>query len=250
MAISLILKTLAIYFIILLIMKFMGKREIGQLSLFDFVVLLLIADVAVLSIDETENFFIYVMPIFVLAIVQKILAFALLKIPTLRNFFDGKEAIIIFEGRLNIKEMRKQNYNVDDLLPQLRLKNIKSLSEIRYLFLEPNGEISIFKFEDDDKQNISVASKTLSVVTSDKTALTTGVTTQGISIFPFITSGKLHKEHLQILNISEDWLNKEMHKQGYHNYKDIYYANYEKGKLFIIDTITEEEIYKKTKHIK
>lgn len=250
MAISLIIKTLAIYFIILLIMKFMGKREIGQLSLFDFVVLLLIADVAVLSIDETENFFVYVIPIFILAIIQKILAFALLKVPNLRNFFDGKEAIIIFDGKLNIKEMRKQNYNVDDLLPQLRLKNIKSLSEIRYLFLEPNGEISIFKFNDDNRQNISTASKTLNVVTSDKTALTTGVSIEGISIFPFITSGVLHPENLQILKISEDWLKKEMHKQGYYNYKDIYYANYEKGKLFIIDTISEDEIYKKTKNIK
>lgn len=250
MAISLILKTLIIYFIILLIMKFMGKREIGQLSLFDFVVLLLIADVAVLSIDETENFFVYVIPIFVLGVVQKILAFVVLKVPVLRNFFDGKEAIIIFEGKLNIKEMKKQNYNVDDLLPQLRLKNIKSLSEIRYLFLEPNGEISIFKFNDDDKQNISEASKTLSVVTSDKTNQVTGVSTEGISIFPFITSGVLHDDNLKILNVSEEWLLKEMHKQGYHNYKDIYYANYEKGKLFIIETITEEEIYKKTKNMK
>lgn len=250
MAISLILKTVIIYFIILLIMKFMGKREIGQLSLFDFVVLLLIADVAVLSIDQTENFVIYVIPIFILALVQKILAFALLKIPSLRNFFDGKEAIIIFEGKLNIKEMKKQNYNVDDLLPQLRLKNIKSLSEIRYLFLEPNGEISVFKFDDDNKENINAASKTVSAVTSDKTALTAGVSLSGISIFPFITSGVIHYENLRILNISEEWVLKEMHKQGYHNYKDIYYANYEKGRLFIIDTITEEEIYRNTKNIK
>ncbi len=72
----------------------------------------------------------------------------LLKIPGLRDFFDGKESVIIIDGKVNIKEMRKQNYNFNDLVVQLRLKNIRSLSEVRYLILETNGEISVFKYDE------------------------------------------------------------------------------------------------------
>jgi len=246
MALILVSKTLFIYFIILLIMKFMGKREIGQLSLFDFVVLLLIADVAVISIDEKDNFLIYIIPIIVLALVQKALAYILLKLPNLREFFDGKESIIIYEGKLNIKEMRKQNYNIDDLLPQLRLKNIKSLSEIRYLILEPNGEISIFRFDDSNKTfaDSSSGSKATNI---SAVSITGSENLNDISIFPLIVSGKVNHDHLNLLSLKEEWLRKEIHKQGYHNYKDIYYANFENGKLFICETI-ELDNYKNKKN--
>ncbi len=240
MAISIVLKSLLIYFIILLIMKFMGKREIGQLSLFDFVVLLLIADVAVISIDKKDDFLIYIMPIFALAIVQKILAFILLKVPKLRNFFDGKEAIIIYEGKLNIKEMKKQNYNVDDLLPQLRLKNIKSISEIRFMILEPNGEVSIFKFNDYNDPNSKTSYKAVnasSLTNVSKSSEANVTSCEDISIFPLIVSGEVKWDNLYLLKLKEEWLKKEMKRQGYNSYKEIYFANYENGKLFIVQTL-------------
>ena len=134
MGIHILIKTALVYFFILIVLKIMGKREIGQLSLFDFVILLMIADVAVMGIDNEEiPFYFFLLAITILAVIQKTLSFVLLKIPWLRDFFDGKESVIIIDGKVNIKEMRKQNYNFNDLVVQLRLKNIRSLSEVRYL---------------------------------------------------------------------------------------------------------------------
>ena len=125
----LLLKVLAIYFFNLLLLKFMGKREIGQLSLFDFVVVLLIADIAVIGAEDgSVPFYMTLLSILLLGVIQKILAVILLKVKPIRDFFDGKESIIMIDGKLNVKEMKKQSYNVEVLIVQMRIKNIRSIS--------------------------------------------------------------------------------------------------------------------------
>lgn len=235
-----LLKIIGIYFIILIIMKFMGKREIGQLSLFDFAVILIIADIAVSGLGNENEFFLYILGILILGIIQKVLAFIGLKFSKVRKFLDGKQSPIIIEGKLNIKEMKKQSYNIDDLIIQMRLKNIRSISEIRYLILESNGEISTFLYEEfpsSKEPSSSTASKTQNVVTSNKTA-DTSKSKQVSEIYPFpvIISGKIEEENIKILNLSKDFIEKEIKKQGYKDIKDIYYANYEYGGLFIAKT--------------
>ncbi|MGB4332660.1 MAG: DUF421 domain-containing protein [Bacilli bacterium] len=234
----LLLKVLAIYFFILFLLKFMGKREIGQLSLFDFVVVLLIADIAVIGAEDgSVPFYMTLLSILLLGVIQKILAVILLKVKPIRNFFDGKESIIMIDGKLNVKEMKKQSYNVDDLIVQLRIKNIRSLSEIKYAVLEANGEISIFKFKDFPSRD----PKTKTTTAHNPTGKTDGgydaaSAPEEIYPFPLIVSGKIHKDNLKLLNLSEDWLRKEIKKKGYQSEKEILYANYENKKLFIIET--------------
>ena len=241
---ELVLKTLFIYFLIIIILRFMGKREIGQLGLFDFVVLLLIADVASVAIDE-GSFWMNLLPIITLALIQKILAFLSLKINFIRKIFDGKESIIIYNGMLNIKEMKRQNYNVNDLITQTRLKNVKSLSQIEHLVLENNGEISVFLYNMDNNidNNINLVSNKTnnnnnSLTCNNSDSLNYNVNNEdnnNISIYPVIISGEYQKESIKLLKLSYDWLNSEITKQGY-ELKDIFYANYEYGKLFIIKT--------------
>lgn len=236
-----LVRIVAIYFIILFIMKFMGKREIGQLSLFDFAVILIIADIAVSGLDADGEFLVYVIGIIILGIIQKILAFIGLKFARIRTFLDGKESLIIIEGKLNIKEMKKQSYNVDDLIIQMRLKNIRSISEIRYLILESNGEISTFLFEDfktSAPPAIPVATKTQNIIGANSNADVTDNSSKKEEIYPFpvIVSGKIDEINMKVLNLNEEFIYKEMKKQGYEDIKDIYYANFEKGGLFIAQT--------------
>lgn len=210
---NLILKTIIIYISIFLSMKFMGKREVGQLSLFDFIVLLLIADVSVVSIDTTRTIvdcFYSLIPIITLVIIQKIIAYILLKIPKLRNFFDGKSVILIDNGILDIKKMKKERYNIDDLLSILRINNIDSFSKVKYLILEANGDISIFKYDD--------------ILLYD-------------TIFPIITSGVVHEENLIKFKIDKKWLEKEIKKKGYKDFSEVYFAAFENNNLFILNTI-------------
>lgn len=238
MGVSILIKTTIIYFFILLIMKFMGKREIGQLSLFDFVILLLIADVAVMGIDNNEvPFYYFLISIVILAVIQKGLAIILLKFSQLRNFFDGKESLIIIDGKVNIKEMKKQNYNFDDLVVQLRLKNIRSLSEVKYLILEANGEISVFKYNEFEKVDANIKSKSNNAITTNSSSTIKNNIENKTNIFPFplIISGKVIKNNLEILKIDEKWLKMKIKEKGYNNYEDIYYANYENNDLFILE---------------
>ncbi len=235
MGIHILIKTALVYFFILIVLKIMGKREIGQLSLFDFVILLMIADVAVMGIDNEEiPFYFFLLAITILAVIQKTLSFVLLKIPGLRDFFDGKESVIIIDGKVNIKEMRKQNYNFNDLVVQLRLKNIRSLSEVRYLILETNGEISVFKYDEfNNTPSVNIKSKT-----NDTTAtkqLTNQTSDKDIYPFPIILSGKVCKDNIKLLNISEKWIIKKIKEKGYEEINDIYYATYEDGDLFILE---------------
>lgn len=244
----LLVKIVIVYLMILFVMKFMGKREIGQLSLFDFVVLLIIADFAVMGMESKDiPFYIYLIGIALLGVIQKLLALILLRFPRLRNLFDGKQSLIMNDGKINLKEMRKQSYNIDDLISQLRLKNVRSLSEVKYAILESNGEISVFKFSDfkTNSNNNSQAStntndKTVNVLTSNKSgeaiANSSSNSPQDIYPFPLIVSGKINYENLDILQIEEKWLFNQIKKQGYQNIKDIYYANYENGELFIVKT--------------
>lgn len=189
----------------------MGKREIGQLSVFDFAVILIIADILAIGVEKNDQaLYYYLVPIIAISLIQKILAFLMLKWAKLRYLIDGKQSNIIIDGVLQIKEMRKQNYNIDDLILQVRLNEVTSLSEIKYAILETNGQLSIYKKTDFQGNN-------------------------KIYPFPIIISGKIQKDCLEILNLKETWVLNEVNRQG-KNLKDIIYANFENNHLFIIET--------------
>ena len=125
MLINIIFKSIIVYLIILLSLKFMGKREVGQVSLFDFAILLVIADILVISVDKDNNkFWYYFVATITLCLIQRFLSFILLKFKKVRPLLDGKKSVIIFNGKLMIKEMERQRYNMNDLITQLRLLNI------------------------------------------------------------------------------------------------------------------------------
>lgn len=232
---ELIWKTTFIYFLILITLRFMGKREIGQLGLFDFVVLLLIADVSAISLEEGESIFICLIPVVTLSLIQKLLAIISLKVNFFRDLIDGKESIIIYKGKLNIKEMRKLNYNIDDLLCQLRLKNVRSLSQVEYLILENSGDISVFLYQSSIFNNVNVKTKSNGAISNSQSSYIIDVNDHNISIFPLVISGKINKENMKLQNINEHWLIEEIHRQGY-ELKNVYYANIEHNKLFIVQT--------------
>lgn len=205
MLFNIILKCVIVYIIVLLALKIMGKREIGQVSLFDFAIILIISDILVIGIDEDNNYFwFYFVGIVTLVLIQRLISLILLRFKKIRKLFDGEDSVIIYEGRLNIKEMKKQRYNMDDLITQLRLNNISSLKEIKYLILENNGNISCFKYEDNP-----------------------------LNPFPLIVSGVLEEKNLKLLNIKESWINTKLDEKQL-KIEDVYYASYENNDLYVV----------------
>lgn len=260
MLIKLIYRTFIIYALVFALLKFMGKREIGQLSLFDLVVILVIADLSVMGIETIDIPFLYfIFPVIGIAVIQKLLAVTLIKFPKIRNVFDGKHSVIIDNGVLNQKEMKKQNYNINDLVLQLRINNIRSISEVKYAMLETNGDISIFTFEDFTNTSSQSSSSGGGGGNSKGAPLDFGgpsnpknaVQSQqpkDIYPFPLILSGVINTENLDTLQLTTKWLYKELKKQGYEDHLNILYANYENNSLFIIEMENPKKIKTKNKN--
>lgn len=206
MLLNIILKCLIVYVTILLSLKFMGKREIAQISLFDFAIILIISDILVIGIDKDNEWFWHcLIGVVVLTCIQRFIAFLILKNRKVRLLFDGNESILIYDGKLNVNEMKKQRYNMDDLITQLRINNVSSIKEVKYLILENNGSISVFKKNDNPMNPL-----------------------------PLIISGKVIFKNLEIMNISIDWLNKKVMSENL-KVEEIYYASLdEKKELYIV----------------
>ena len=109
-------RTILFYFVIAIVYRFMGKREIGELSIMDLIVSILIAELAAMAIDKYKsNVFISLVPICALVIIQIITAKISLKSPDIREKIEGEPSIIINRGKVNFEEMLNQRYNLDDL---------------------------------------------------------------------------------------------------------------------------------------
>jgi len=189
---SVLFKTLFYYFFVHLTYKIMGKREVGELSTFDFVVSIMIAELTAISIDsESDNFLEMVSPIILLMCLQVGISFITLKSSKIRDYFDGKPSFIIKKGVLDIKEMKKQRYNLDDLLVHLRNNNIDNIFECEYAILEINGELSVFKHSDHATYPLPLI---LDGIIQDENLLAMGITHQTLQ-------NKLSKENLKLKNI-------------------------------------------------
>ncbi len=185
----------------------MGKREVGELGIIDLIVSVLIAELAAISIEKYDtSVFLMFLPIVVLAVLQIVLAKASLKSDKLRNMLDGEASVIIDNGKVNFKEMIKQRYNLEDLLTQLRAREVKSIEEVEYAILETSGKLSVF---------------------------TKNASNSGPYPLALILDGKIQKGTLKRLKKKEKWLNELLDTKKV-KLDDVFYAFYKDNQLFII----------------
>nr|WP_206700556.1 DUF421 domain-containing protein [Cytobacillus firmus] len=209
-----IVRTLFLYAVILLIFRLMGKREIGELSILDLVVYIMIAELAVVAIETPDsNILKNVLPMLLLMVVQIVLAIFSLKSKTFRDVVDGKPTIIINKGKIDENAMRKQRYNFDDLLLQLREKDIAKISDVEFAILESSGTLSVFERNDSKEGGITI---------------------------PLIIDGTIQKTNLETINKSDFWLRQELRKEGYKEISNISFCSYENGQ-FYVDLLDERK---------
>lgn len=199
-----IFRTILLYIILLIVFRLMGKREVGELSIVDLAIFVLMAEVAAFALDDIERHFTKaVLPIVLLFIIQYINSWIILKNKRLRDFIEGDPTMVIRDGWICEIEMKKQRYNLDDLLQQLREQGVSSVQDVAYAFLEQSGKLSIYKKDQDG------------------------------FILPLILDGYVDKRHLKIIGKDEDWLVHELLVNGYPNIRDIFYCTYDNGKWFV-----------------
>lgn len=193
-------RTVVLYTSVLVMMRIMGKREVGQLSLFDLVVAIMIAELAAIPMEDPSVPLISgLLPIATLVLLEISLSMALLKSHRARRIIDGTPSIIIEKGRMLDKEMRRLRYGVEDLISQLREKGIYNLDDVEYAILEINGQLSIIPKS--DKRPL---------VTGDL-GLTAGY--EGLP-FPLIVDGKIEDENLAMANKNRKWLQQQVEALG------------------------------------
>lgn len=218
---TVLLRTLLVYFIVFLALRLMGKREIGKLSVFDLVISIMIAEGAVIVIENTkESVWIGLAPIGLVVLLQIIMSWVTLKNRAIRNWFEGTPSIIIRNGKLNRQEMRKQRYSLDDLMLQLREHDITDIGEIDYAVLETTGKLSIVRHE--ENANGSEGSDLFSQFRYEALPI------------PLIMDGELQIENLRLLGQSDFWLRRKLKSIGIKEIKDVFLCTIDhKGQLYI-----------------
>lgn len=202
-----IFKTFFIYLLVAFIFRIMGKREVGQLGTFDLVVFILIAELVAIAIENKTNFILNLLPVLILVILQVLISKISLKSIKFRRFVDGKPVIIIKKGIIDFKNMVEQRYTLDDLLLQLREKDIRTIDEVDYAILEINGKLSVFK-KDDKKDN-------------------------KIYPLPIILDGQVQFDNLYNIGKSKNWLLNTLVSKNI-KVEEIFYAFSKNNDLYII----------------
>ena len=186
----------------------MGKREIGELSIQDFVVSILMAELAAICIEKFNDPISYTLfPIILLCILELLVGFISLRNNKIRSIVEGKPVLIINKGKICYREMIKQRYTMDDLLLELRNKEIKNIKDVEYAILENNGNLNIFQYDN--------------LIQNDYYP------------FPLILDGVIQYDTLDNINKSDEWLIKYLNNRNIF-LDEIFYAFYKGGKIYII----------------
>ncbi len=137
-------RSIILYIIVLIVMRIMGKREIAQLQPFEFVISIMIADLASIPMSEIGIPIINgIVPILGLLTAHLIISFLNLKSMRFRSLTCSKPTILIFRGKIDEKALIKERMNLNELQERLRVNNVFSIADVEYAILETNGNLSI-----------------------------------------------------------------------------------------------------------
>lgn len=197
----------AVYLYLTVLLRIFGKKEFSQLNVFDFAVFLIIAEIMTDTIGNDDFPFLYgVVATSTLIVIDRIVSKITLNSKKLRDIFEGRPSYIIYKGELIQESMRKQRYTIDDLAHHLRENSIDSISKVEFALLETNGSLSI------------ITKKDCCVELPDA----------------LIVDGVINEDNLKLLDLTKEWLLKELKKQNIDDIKDVFYCILEKEKLLVI----------------
>lgn len=200
--------------------KITGQRQIGRLTLLDFIISITIGSIAAGTLNNSRtNLLIAMLTIATLTIIDLLLNYISLKYSKIRRIFQGEPIILIKNGELLEDTMRKAKINLDDLLMELRLKKLPNLADTEFAVLEPNGKISVIP----KSQARGVKTKDLNINTRY----------EGYPII-IIEDGNILEDNLKENNLDKDWVYEELKKQGIDNEQQVLAAMLDtEGRFFI-----------------
>lgn len=216
----LFIRTLLSYSVVIVALRILGKRQVGELQPSELVVAIMISDIASIPLgDPALPISSGIVPILTLMFAEISVALISLKIPKVRKLLTGTPAVIIKKGVICREEMKKNRYNLEDLAEALRMKDCFSLDDVYMAILETNGSLSV-------------------VLKSDARPPTTKelgiVVTQESLPHVIIADGKKYTEHMQEAGVNQGWLDKILKENKVQNEKDVFLLTVDEQKEIFI----------------
>lgn len=216
------LRVFVLYLMVMVALRVMGKREIGQLSVFDFVVSVMIAELSTLPMENRDvPLYQAAIAIGSLVLFQIVVAIFQIKSHRFRHLVDGKPTVLIEHGQLKDREMRKMRYSLHDLLTQMREKGVANIADVEFAILETSGQLSVFPKAD---------ARPLSPRDIGQSA------TPEMMPMPLVIDGRPVKKTLEMLGRDEAWLHSEIRRRGYASVRSIFYATVDANGVIWIDS--------------
>ena len=206
---KIILYSLIVYLLLIILTRFIGKKLLSQMTFFDFVIGITIGAVGGAFITtEIKGFYVLLSPI-VLTLAVFLTGMLTFKSSRARKLVEGEPIVIIQNGKIFEKNMKKSRYNVDDLMMQLRDKNVFDLGEVEFAILEGNGQLSVLK----KSQYLPATPKDMNISTGY----------QGVSS-EIIRNGQIVEQNLKQNNLTHEWLYNELASRKITNIRDVFLA--------------------------
>ena len=205
-----LIRTVILYFLVLLTFRVMGKSELSEMSPFQLVIVFMIAELAAIPIESTSASLLNgVAAIVALMFLQTLLSTVAIKCEWFKNFINGRPSILIEKGEINQKELRNLRITLNDLQEQLRIKDIYSFADVEFAIMESNGELSVIPKA--GKRNITISDL--------------GIKENEVFLpVVVISDGTLYGRNLLKLNTSEDSLKNILRRYNLHSYEEVFLA--------------------------
>ncbi len=144
---TIIIRTIILYFTLIVSMRFMGKRQIGEVQISEFIITIMLSEIAATPIlDHKIPLHHAITAIVLLLSIELLVSFLLIKSSRLKRLVCGTPSILIQQGQLNQNELRKNRVDIEELFSELRQKGYSSISDVNYAILEENGQLSVFPY--------------------------------------------------------------------------------------------------------
>ena len=195
------------YILLLLVLRLMGKRQIGELQPTELVTTLLLSEVASQPVTDDNIPLVYgLVPVAAILSFEVILSFAITKNKKFKKIMTGEISVLIDKGKLNMKEMKKNRISLEELASELRQKNIADISRVQYAIMEKNGKISVIEkaeYQPCTLEDMNIQSEE-----------------RGIA-HAFIVDGEICYENIESSGKNEEFLKKELEKRKIKSAEDI-----------------------------
>ena len=216
-------RTIVVIIILFFLTKLLGKKQISQLSLFDYIIGITIGSIAAdISLDLEKNFIAGLLCIVIFVLVSYLISILTMKSIKARRFFTGVPTVLVEKGKIIESGLKKCKLDINELLAEARINGYFDLEEIDYALMEINGNISFLPREKEKP----VTKKDMKIK-CDKS----GLTVNGI------IDGKYMENNMKAIGKDKEWLEHEIKVQGYEDYDNILLAT--------IDTNYKVTIYRK-----